>query len=185
LDFLNPGFLGTQQFFQRRFATPIEKYGDRESLQILRSLVQPFILRRLKTDGEIVKDLPQKQEIDVFCGLSVEQSQLYQNLVAEALTEIEPAQGIQRQGLILTLLLKLKQICNHPAQFLKEKSLGSGERSGKLMRLEEMLEELIEEGDRALIFTQFAEWGKLLQPYLQKKLGCEILFLYGGTEREK
>lgn len=185
LDFLNPGFLGTQQFFQRRFATPIEKYGDRESLRILRSLVQPFILRRLKTDGEIVKDLPQKQEIDVFCGLSLEQAELYQNLVAEALTEIETSEGIKRQGLILTLLLKLKQICNHPAQFLKEKSLGFSERSGKLLRLEEMLEELIEEGDRALIFTQFAEWGKLLQPYLQKKLGCEILFLYGGTERQK
>lgn len=185
LDFLNPDFLGTQQFFQRRFATPIEKYGDRESLQVLRSLVQPFILRRLKTDGEIVKDLPQKQEMDVFCGLSLEQAEFYQDLVTKSLNEIESAEGIQRKGLILTLLLKLKQICNHPAQFLKEKSLGSGDRSGKLLRLEEMLEELVEEGDRALIFTQFAEWGKLLQPYLKKKLGCEILFLYGGTERQK
>jgi SNF2 family DNA or RNA helicase len=185
LDFLNPGFLGTQQFFQRRFATPIEKYGDRESLQVLRSLVQPFILRRLKTDTDIVKDLPQKQEMDVFCGLSLEQAELYQNLVTESLNKIESTEGIQRKGLILTLLLKLKQICNHPAQFLKEKSLKSGDRSGKVLRLEEMLEELIEEGDRALIFTQFAEWGKLLQPYLQKKLGCEILFLYGATERQK
>lgn len=185
LDFLNPGFLGNQQFFQRRFAVPIEKYGDHNSLYVLRSLVQPFILRRLKTDREIIKDLPQKQEMDVFCGLSLEQAELYQNLVAESLNEIENTEGIQRKGLILTLLLKMKQICNHPAQFLKEKSLGSGARSGKLLRLEEMLEELIEEGDRALIFTQFAEWGKLLQPYLKKKLSCEILFLYGGTERQK
>ncbi|MGH2413511.1 MAG: DEAD/DEAH box helicase, partial [Microcystaceae cyanobacterium] len=88
-------------------------------------------------------------------------------------------------GLILTLLLKLKQICNHPAQFLKKKTLDGSENSGKLLRLEEMLEELLQEGDRALIFTQFAAWGKLLQPYLEKKLADEVLFLYGGTRREQ
>jgi SNF2 family DNA or RNA helicase len=185
LDFLNPGFLGTQQFFQRRFAIPIEKYGDRESLQILRSLVRSFILRRLKTDKAIIQDLPEKQEMNVFCGLSLEQAELYQKTVDESLSEIEESTGIQRRGLILTLLLKLKQICNHPAHFLKEKSLRSGERSGKLLRLEEMLEELVEEGDRALIFTQFSEWGKLLQPYLEKRLESEILFLYGGTRSQQ
>lgn len=185
LEFLNPGFLGTQQFFQRRFATPIEKFGDRESLQVLRSLVRPFILRRLKTDRHIIQDLPEKQEMDVFCGLSSEQAQLYQALVEQSLAEIEAAIGIQRRGLILTLLLKLKQLCNHPAQLLKEKSIATGERSGKLLRLEEMLEELVTEGDRALIFTQFAEWGKLLQPYLAQKLGREVLFLYGSTPREQ
>lgn len=185
LEFLNPGFLGTQQFFQRRFATPIEKFGDRESLQVLRSLVRPFILRRLKTDRDIIQDLPEKQEMDVFCGLSAEQAQLYQTLVEQSLAEIEAATGIQRRGLILTLLLKLKQLCNHPAQLLKEKSISAGDRSGKLLRLEEMLEELVEEGDRALVFTQFAEWGKLLQPYLTQKLGREVLFLYGSTPREQ
>lgn len=185
LDFLNPGFLGNQQFFQKRFAIPIEKYGDRESLNTLRSLVRPFILRRLKTDKDIIQDLPEKQEMNVYCGLSVEQANLYQKLVDESFTNIEQASGIQRRGLILSLLLKLKQVCNHPAQYLKENSLNSGERSGKLLRLEEMLEELLDEGDRALIFTQFAEWGKLLQPYLAKKLGREILFLYGATVRQK
>jgi SNF2 family DNA or RNA helicase len=185
LDFLNPGFLGTQQFFQRRFAIPIEKYGDKQSLKIMRSLVQPFILRRLKTDKEIIQDLPEKQEMNVFCGLSAEQATLYQTTVDNSLAEIEEATGIQRRGLILTLLLKLKQICNHPAHFLKEKMLNLGERSGKLLRLEEMLEELVEEGDRALIFTQFSEWGKLLQPYLEKKLGGEVLFLYGGTRSQQ
>ena len=183
LDFLNPGFLGTRQFFQRRFAIPIEKYGDRDSLATLRSLVRPFILRRLKTDTNIIQDLPQKQEMNVFCGLSAQQAQLYQTLVDDSLSEIEESEGIQRRGLILTLLMKLKQICNHPAQFLKEKSIKSGDRSGKLLRLEEMLEEVTEEGDRALIFTQFAEWGKLLKPYLEKKLGVEVLFLYGATRR--
>ncbi len=183
LDFLNPGYLGTKQFFQRRFAIPIEKYGDRDSLQILRSLVQPFILRRLKTDKKIIQDLPEKQEMNVFCGLSEEQAVLYQQLVDKSLKEIEAVDGIKRHGLILTLLLKLKQVCNHPAHFLKEKTIKSAERSGKLLRLEEMLEEVVAEGDRALIFTQFAEWGKLLQPYLERKLGGEVLFLYGATRR--
>ena len=185
LDFLNPGYLGNQQFFQRRFAMPIEKFGDRDSLQTLRSLVQPFILRRLKTDKDIIQDLPEKQEMNVFCGLSAEQAALYQKLVDESLVEIEESEGIKRRGLILTLLLRLKQVCNHPAQYLKEKNLGDSKRSGKLLRLQEMLEEAIEEGDRALIFTQFAEWGKLLQPYLEKQLGGETLFLYGATKKQQ
>ncbi|MBE9126717.1 MULTISPECIES: DEAD/DEAH box helicase [unclassified Coleofasciculus] len=185
LDFLNPAYLGDRQFFQRRFAMPIEKFGDRDSLQTLRSLVQPFILRRLKTDKTIIQDLPEKQEMTVFCGLSAEQATLYQKLVDESLVEIEAAEGIKRKGLILTLLLRLKQVCNHPAQLLKEKQLKDAKRSGKVLRLQEMLEEAISEGDRALIFTQFAEWGKLLQPYLEKQLGGEILFLYGATRKNQ
>jgi len=185
LDFLNPGFLGNRQFFQRRFAIPIEKYGDRDSLQILRSLVQPFILRRLKTDKAIIQDLPEKQEMNVFCNLSAEQAKLYQQAVDEALEKIETAEGIQRHGLILTLLIKLKQICNHPAQYLKSNRIEQGDRSGKLLRLQEMLEEVVAEGDRALIFTQFAEWGKLLKPYLAEQLNTEPLFLYGATRRNQ
>jgi SNF2 family DNA or RNA helicase len=185
LDFLNPAYLGDRQFFQRRFAMPIEKFGDRDSLQTLRSLVQPFILRRLKTDKEIIQDLPEKQEMNVFCGLSAEQATLYQKLVDESLVEIESSEGIKRRGLILTLLLRLKQVCNHPAHYQKEKVLGDAKRSGKVLRLQEMLEEAISEGDRALIFTQFAEWGKLLQPYLAKQLGWETLFLYGATKKQQ
>ena len=184
LDFLNPGYLGARQFFQRRFAIPIEKYGDTASLQTLRSLVGPFILRRLKTDREIIQDLPEKQEMTVFCGLAAEQAQLYQKTVEASLTEIESAEGLQRRGMILALLVKLKQICNHPAQFLKESSLEKAHRSGKLQRLEEMLEEVLLEGDRALIFTQFAEWGKLLKPHLERELGREVLFLYGSTRQQ-
>lgn len=184
LDFLNPGYLGNRQFFQRRFAVPIEKYGDAASLSQLRSLVQPFILRRLKTDREIIQDLPEKQEMNVFCSLSPDQAQLYQKTVDESLSEIESAEGLQRRGMILGLLVKLKQICNHPAQYLKAKTLAQ-QNSGKLQRLEEMLEELMYAGDRALIFTQFAEWGKLLKPHLEKDLGREILFLYGSTTKKK
>ena len=185
LDFLNPGYLGSQQFFQRRFATPIEKYSDRDSLQTLRGLVQPFILRRVKTDKEIIQDLPEKQEMNVYCGLSNEQAQLYQETVDQALKQIESAEGIQRHGKILTLLMKLKQLCNHPALFKKEKDLVSPQRSGKLLRLVEMLEELTVEGDRALIFTQFAEWGKLLKAYLEQSFNREIPFLYGATRKQQ
>ena len=185
LDFLNPGYLGPRNFFQRRFATPIERYGDTASLKTLRSLVQPFILRRLKTDRSIIQDLPDKQEMAVFCGLTAEQASLYQKLVDESLDTIDDAEGVQRRGLILGLLVKLKQLCNHPAHFLQQKSLGKRDRSGKLQRLDEMLEELLAEGDRALIFTQFAEWGNLLKTHLEKQLGQETLFLYGSTSQKQ
>ncbi|OUL31251.1 ATP-dependent helicase [Nostoc sp. RF31YmG] len=184
LDFLNPGYLGNKQFFQRRFAMPIEKYGDSASLNQLRSLVQPFILRRLKTDRDIIQDLPEKQEMTVFCGLSLEQATLYQKVVEDSLAEIDTATGLQRRGMILALLVKLKQVCNHPAQYLKESSLEKYH-SAKLQRLDEMLEEALAEGDRALIFTQFAEWGKLLKPHLEKQLGREIFFLYGSTSKKQ
>ncbi|HEY9847749.1 MAG TPA: DEAD/DEAH box helicase, partial [Candidatus Caenarcaniphilales bacterium] len=185
LDFLNPGYLGPRNFFQRRFAVPIERYGDTASLQTLRSLVQPFILRRLKSDRDIIQDLPDKQEMTIFCGLTPEQAELYEQAVQESLRQIEAAEGIQRRGMILATLVKLKQICNHPAQFLQEASIDSHNRSGKLKRLEEMLEEALAEGDRALIFTQFAQWGKLLQQYLEVNLGRETLFLYGGTSKQQ
>jgi len=184
LDFLNPGYLGQKNFFQRRFAIPIERYGDTTSLQTLRSLTQPFILRRLKTDRSIIQDLPEKQEMPVYCGLSAEQAALYQATVDRSLAEIEAADGIQRKGIILALLTKLKQICNHPALFNKEENIASN-RSVKLQRLEEMLEEAVSEGDRALIFTQFAEWGKLLKPHLEQQLGRETLFLYGSTPKKQ
>ena len=186
MDFLNPGYLGPKNFFQRRFATPIERYGDTASLKTLRSLVQPFILRRLKTDRSIIQDLPEKQEMTIFCGLSGEQAKLYQASVEKSLREIEASEGVQRRGMILGLLTKLKQVCNHPAQFLGEKgtAVASG-RSGKLLRFDEMVEELLDEGDRALIFTQFAEWGKLLQAHLESTFKQETLFLYGSTSKAK
>jgi SNF2 family DNA or RNA helicase len=195
MDFLNPGYLGPKNFFQRRFAIPIERYGDTASLRTLRSLVQPFILRRLKTDRSIIQDLPEKQEMTVFCGLSTEQAALYQTLVEESLVNIESADGIQRRGMILALLTRLKQVCNHPALFKSEENQTTGQLSpdspdfrlfsGKLQRLEEMLEEVLAEGDRCLIFTQFAEWGKLLQAYLSRTFNREVLFLYGSSSKKQ
>ena len=186
LEFLNPGYLGARNFFQRRFATPIERYGDSSSLQTLRGLVQPFLLRRTKSDRSIIQDLPDKQEMAVFCGLTADQAKLYEKVVNESLDAVEASTGIKRKGVILATLTKLKQVCNHPAQYLHEESLAvSPFRSAKLQRLQEMLEELIAEGDRALIFTQFAEWGTLLKQHLENTLNREVLFLYGSTSKKQ
>ncbi|XFA72008.1 DEAD/DEAH box helicase [Thermosynechococcaceae cyanobacterium Okahandja] len=182
IDFLHPGYLGSRAYFQHRFARPIERYGDTTSLNALRTYVQPFILRRLKTDRSIIQDLPEKQEMLVYCGLTPEQVALYSAVVEQALAAIETSEGIQRRGMILATLTKLKQICNHPAQFLKETDYRA-HRSGKLQRLTEMLQELQEVGDRSLVFTQFAELGKHLKTYLEEALGQEVLFLSGQTPK--
>ena len=185
MHFLNPGYLGTATEFRTRYSTPIEKYHDKERSEQLKKLIQPFVLRRLKTDKSIIQDLPDKMEMKVWCNLTREQASLYEAVVKDMLAQIEEAEesGIQRRGLILATLLKLKQVCNHPAHFMGDKS-ELADRSGKLARLEEMLEEALEEGDKALIFSQFSEIGTMLKPYLQQKLGREVLFLHGGTSRK-
>jgi SNF2 family DNA or RNA helicase len=134
----------------------------------------------LKSDRSIIADLPEKNEATVFCSLTREQATLYQAVLAESLEQIQAAEGIQRRGQILATLTKLKQVCDHPSLLLHDQSRVAG-RSGKLARLEEMLEEVVESGDRALIFTQYAEMGTMLQRHLQETLGRETLFLHGGT----
>lgn len=184
MEFLNPGYLGSAKEFRIQFAIPIEKYRNADRAQTLKRLIQPFVLRRLKTDKAIIQDLPEKMERKVFCNLTREQVTLYEAVVPEMLEKIQPSEGIERKGLILATLMKLKQICNHPAQFVRDGSPLPG-RSGKLARLEEMLEEALEEGDKALIFTQFAEMGAMRRSHLQETLGCEVLFLHGGTPRSQ
>ena len=161
MEFLNPGFLGTHADFKRRFFIPIQAGHDPEAAKRLKRLTGPFLLRRLKTDKSIIADLPDKLEMKVFCTLTKEQASLYAAVVEEATNTLEKAQeGIQRKGVILATLSKLKQVCNHPAQFLGDNS-AIPDRSGKLARLTEMLEEVAETGDRALIFTQFGEMGAI------------------------
>jgi len=178
-----PGYLGSESAFKERFATPIEKYRDPDAAQELRQRIGPFILRRLKSDKAIIQDLPEKQEMKVFTTLSREQAELYQYRVEKMDEELAAATGIERRGRILALLTHLKQICNHPSQFLKQQGPYRG-RSGKLDRLTEMLEEVLEAGERALVFTQFREMGDRLQVHLQEALGFEPPFLHGGTTRE-
>jgi len=184
MDFLNPGYLGTAPDFRRTFALPVERYRDPGRAAELRRLVQPFVLRRLKTDTSIIQDLPDKVEMKVYCNLTQEQGTLYQAVVDEMMERVSAADGIKRRGLVLAALTRLKQVCNHPAQLLHDGSAIEG-RSGKLARLEEMLEEALAEGDRALVFTQYAEMGGMLRTRLQEALGQEVLYLHGGTTRSQ
>jgi SNF2 family DNA or RNA helicase len=183
-EFLNPGFLRTQAEFRRTFFIPIQAHRDEEAAARLKRLTGPFLLRRLKTDKSIIADLPDKLEMKVFCTLTKEQATLYAAVVEDTTRELEASEGIQRKGLILALLSKLKQVCNHPAQFLGDNSPLPG-RSGKLARLTEMLEEVLEVGDRALVFTQFTEMGDLIQRHLQETFGREVLFLHGGVGQKQ
>jgi len=188
MAFLNPGYLGSEESFRKNFARPIERTADAAATESLRRLTTPFMLRRLKTDKTIISDLPDKMEMKVYCPLTKEQATLYQAIVKDALAQVEAAQEegdpMKRRGLVLAMLMKLKQACNHPALFLKDGS-ELPERSGKVSRLTEMLEEVCAEGDRALIFTQFAEMGGMLEPHLRETLNEEVLFLHGGTKAKE
>ncbi|MEO1009221.1 MAG: DEAD/DEAH box helicase [Planctomycetota bacterium] len=186
IDFTNPGYLGTMHSFRRRFSVPIERYRDRGRREQLRRLVRPFILRRLKTDEGVAGDLPQKVESREYCHLTTEQAQLYETTVNRMLRDIDQVEGMHRRGMVLSTLIRLKQICNHPAQLLKDHDFGAPgapdpSRSGKCVRLCEMLREAVDGGDQALVFTQFRQMGKLLVSILQQALGKEVLFLHGGT----
>jgi len=185
MEFANPGMLGPQKAFRERYAVPIERHGSEEAASELRRITQPFVLRRLKTDKSIISDLPEKQEMKVWCNLTQEQASLYQATVTDMLTRIEDASDdISRRGLVLATMAKLKQVCNHPAHLLGDGSRLPG-RSGKLARLEELCEEIATEGDKALCFTQYAEFGRMLQPYLAARIGCPVLFLHGGTTKKQ
>jgi SNF2 family DNA or RNA helicase len=184
MEFLNPGFLGTQAEFKRTFFVPIQANRDPEATQRLKRLTGPFLLRRLKTDKTIIADLPDKLEMKVFCTLTKEQASLYAAVVEDSFKSLRKAdEGIQRKGVILAALSKLKQVCNHPAQFLGDNS-PIPDRSGKLARLTEMLEEVLETGDRALVFTQFQEMGALLKRHLEETFGREVLFLHGAVTKK-
>jgi len=182
MQFLNPGLLGTQAEFKRSFFIPIQAQRDTEAAERLKRITGPFMLRRLKTDKSIIADLPEKMEMKVYCNLTKEQASLYAAVLKEAEKTLNNSEGIQRKGLILGMLSKLKQVCNHPAHFLGDNS-SIPDRSGKLSRLTEMIEELLEAGDRTLVFTQFTEMGDILHRYLQENFGREVLFLHGGVTK--
>jgi non-specific serine/threonine protein kinase len=182
MEFLNPGVLGSERRFRERFADPIERGGDDEVATRLRQVTGPFILRRLKTDRTIIADLPEKLEMKEFCPLTREQATLYQAVVDDMLARIDEAEGIERRGLVLATMMKLKQVCNHPAHFLADGS-SLGGRSGKLTRLVEILGEAMAEGDRSLVFTQFTEMGAMLERHLRHRLRCDVLWLHGGVTK--
>ena len=179
LDFTTPGLLGKLDAFQQHVATPIERERDEEATARLAALVRPFLLRRRKTDPEIAPDLPPKTETDRFVGLTTEQATLYKAVVTELLDDVAEAEGINRRGLVLKLLTALKQICNHPAQYLDQDSPITG-RSGKLEAVTDLVETIASEGDSVLVFTQYVRMGHLLTRHLTA-LDLDVQFLHGGT----
>ncbi|MFN7920908.1 MAG: DEAD/DEAH box helicase [Bryobacteraceae bacterium] len=183
-EFLNPGMLGSAAEFKKRFFSPIQMGRDESAAALLKRITGPFILRRLKTDKNVIADLPEKLEMNVYCNLTKEQASLYAAVVNDLENGLEGAEGIERKGLVLATLTKLKQVCNHPAHFLKDGSSVDG-RSGKLNRLTEMIEEVLSEGDRALVFTQFAEMGEILRKHLEQTFVREVYFLHGSLTKKK
>jgi SNF2 family DNA or RNA helicase len=185
MEFLNPGLLGTASAFRKNFIVPVQIDRDADALERLHRITRPFILRRVKTDKEIIRDLPEKLETKDFCSLTREQTTLYKAVLREMEDRLASAdKEIERKGVVLATIGKLKQICNHPALFLHDKSSLAG-RSGKLARLTSMLDECLQEGDCTLIFTQFAEMGELLKQYLQDSFGEEVLFLHGDVPQKR
>ncbi|MFO0746617.1 MAG: DEAD/DEAH box helicase [Myxococcota bacterium] len=185
VDFLNPRLLGGQSAFKRQFAVPIERYGDEQAADLLKKITAPFILRRMKSDPAIAPELPEKAESTRYCPLTREQAALYQTTVDKALEDIVGTElSMERRGRILAMLTAIKQICNHPGHFLKDGGV-SPARSGKLTRVLQLLDEVLENEGAALVFTQFTEMGHILERVLSDRLGRPIPFLYGALSRQQ
>src|SRR5699024_5184579 len=187
LDFVNPGMLGSAAKFRRAFTVPIETDRDPHALARLRAVTAPFVLRRVKTDRTVVADLPDKQEMTVRVNLTAEQATLYQAVLDDVEDKLDGAQGMARRGAVLTALLHLKQVCNHPAHYLGDGSAlvrRGGHRSGKLALVEDIVEEVLGDGEKILLFTQFREFASMVGPWLAIRFGLdEVPVLHGGVPR--
>jgi SNF2 family DNA or RNA helicase len=184
LDFLNPGLLGSAHAFRARYAVPIERYADEDAAARLRHATRPFMLRRVKADPAVIDDLPDKRHTRHLCGLTAEQATLYQAVLNEMTERLKEETEIRTKGIVLSAMTKLKQVCNHPAQLLGDGSPLPG-RSGKLERLEEILDAALAEGESVLCFTQFARFGAMLVPHLAARFGVPVRYLHGGTSRRE
>jgi uncharacterized Zn finger protein/superfamily II DNA or RNA helicase len=187
MDFAQRGFLGGPTHFTHEFATPVQVHRDQAAAARLRQVLAPFVLRRLKSDRSIIQDLPDKVEQNQLCTLAPEQAALYETVVREGLKSIAgESDTFQRQGLVLQMILALKQVCNHPAQYLKQGAADAAA-SGKAQRLLDLLDEILAAQEKVLVFTQFREMGELLLQMLRQRhgagLGHEPLWLHGGVAR--
>jgi SNF2 family DNA or RNA helicase len=195
-NFLNPGLLGSRVEFQKKYVLSIERFQNQEVTNNLKLIIAPFILRRVKSDKSVIDDLPEKNEMKIIIDLTEEQVKLYKKLVEDTIQEIDTLSTDKRKkrGLILALLVKLKQICNHPSQYLKidiasidldVKMEEIVSQSQKLERLLEMTDEVISNGEKVLIFTQFTQMGNILQKILEHKYKFKILYFHGGVQEKK
>jgi SNF2 family DNA or RNA helicase len=183
MEFLMPGLLGNKRRFNDEYVRPIQESRDTSLMDSLKRAVAPFIMRRMKTDKDIVPDLPSKIETKVFCGLKREQVSLYSDITDELSREIAGVTGIKRRGLVLAGLTRIKQICDHPSLLEKDGDYAP-ERSAKLERMLALAEEMFETGDRTLIFTQYVEMGNILKSQLQDRFGKEVMFLHGSIFKD-
>ncbi|MEI9913002.1 MAG: DEAD/DEAH box helicase [Bacteroidota bacterium] len=184
-DFANPGYLGNTTWFNDEYAKPIELNQDKKRLEKFKQITSPFIMRRVKTDKAVISDLPDKIENNQICNLSKEQAALYKSITKDMMEEVENAEGISRRGLILKLLTILKQVCNHPLQYLKNDTEVKPEQSGKMMLLLQLLESIYETGEKVLIFSQYREMGDLLRTVIYEHFGKKALQLHGGCTRKE
>ncbi len=184
MNFLIEGILGKRGAFRRNVAVPVERFGDKIVAKRLKLGISPFLLRRLKTDENIITDLPEKIERHEYTSLTPEQADLYKSVTEEAMDSLHGASDMERRGRVLAMLTALKQVCNHPAQYLKEESPLTG-RSGKLERVVDLLEAILAVGESTLIFTQYRRMGTLLQHHLAELFGEDIPFLHGGTPPQR
>ncbi len=183
-DFTNKHYLGNAKLFQDRFVVPIERDRNKNALEVFKKITSPFILRRLKNDKHIIQDLPDKIENNRYCSLTPEQTALYQEVVKTSLKKIELAEGMARRGLILSLINSLKQICNHPSQFSKQK-IATLEQSDKMQTLQEILRDIDDLGEKTLIFTQYVEMGMIISDLVSAEFKTKVPFLHGGLTRAK
>ncbi len=183
-DFTNKGYLNSLTNFKKDFAKPIEVERDQKKLDNFKKITEPFILRRLKSDKSIIQDLPDKIEKDQYCKLTPQQAAIYQNVLDTTMKTIEAAEGITRKGMVLKLITALKQVCNHPKQFLK-KGKTDPALSGKSQLLFDLMQQILDNGEKTLIFTQYQAMGKMLVEMLEKEFDLEISFLHGGVSRKK
>lgn len=185
MDFANRGYLCSTDGFKKEFANPIQREGNQQVAELFRRITAPFLLRRLKSDKSIISDLPDKIEQNELALLTERQAALYQETLEQAMQTIEEIETTDhqslfvRQGLVLQMILALKQICNHPALFLKNGDFNP-ELSGKTEMLLSLLESIVESGQKVLVFTQFREMGNMLQQMIEQRLGVRPLFLHGG-----
>ncbi|HHY74222.1 MAG TPA: DEAD/DEAH box helicase [Bacillus bacterium] len=188
-DFMNKGYFGSLTSFSKRYVTPIEKNKDEQRIKQVQQLVKPFLLRRTKKDESVSLNLPDKLEQKEYIPLTVEQASLYEQLVQDTFSKIEKLSGMERRGLILSMLTKLKQICNHPALYLKDDFSDSEmaiiEQSNKMEKLVELIENILAQGESSLIFTQYIGMGKLIQHVINRHFGETVHFLQGSLRKQE
>ena len=178
-DFINKGYLGTLREFQKSYAIPIERFKENSRAGKLRMSISPFVLRRLKTDKNVISDLPEKMVLNEYCYLSKVQAVLYEKTLDEMMTKISGFTGVNRRGNIFKLITALKQICNHPYQFLKSGEMGR-ELSGKMEKCLDLVQNILDRGEKTLIFTQYKEMGDILCKVISQECNTEPLFFHGS-----